>query len=174
MKPHDIDVMQHADGERELDLDDAGRAKVAAIVELGEVVRGHLELSGDAVPAARFDAMWKQIDQTLDTPKTGVWVKISRWFDAYRGHLITGMVSAGAVAALALVLRPAQSSAPTPAPVEIMPAAYRPTRRECPCIDTDFTSMVAAKAASASSQKEWTEVTSFRLSAVRSSNDIMS
>jgi hypothetical protein len=31
--------------------------------------------------------------------------KIGRWFDRYRGHLLTAAVSAGAVAALALLLR---------------------------------------------------------------------
>ena len=130
MKTNDADLMLHADGERELELDEAGRAKVAAVKELGEVVRGHLELTADAVPAAKFDAMWKQIDQALDTQRAGVWAKIARWFDQYRGHLITGMVSAGAVAALALVLRPTPSTPSDKAPVEIMPAAYRPTEIE--------------------------------------------
>src|SRR6185312_428944 len=55
-----------------------------------------------------------------------------------------------------------------------IPAAYRPTRREWPCISFDFTSMVAANAANASSQNECTEAISFRFSAVRSSSDIMS
>jgi hypothetical protein len=36
---------------------------------------------------------------------SGMWARITTWFDRYRGHVLTGAVTAGAVAALALVLR---------------------------------------------------------------------
>ena len=114
--PTDLELMAHADGE----VDDAGlaarlegepqahaeRTKIEAIHQLGELVRGHLELSADAVHDARFAAMWHRIDGQLVAPATGLWSRISAWFDRYRGHVITGAVSAGAVAALALILRP--------------------------------------------------------------------
>ena len=130
---HDIELMQHADGERgDVEVGDAdARGKVAAIGELGEVVRGHLELSADAVPASRFDAMWREIDKAITpAPQASLWTRVSRWFEQYRGHVITGMVSAGAVAALALVLRPSMTgTSPTPA-MSLTPAAFRPTEIE--------------------------------------------
>jgi hypothetical protein len=137
MKPvHDSDLMAFADGElderamRELEdrlANDSGiRDKVDAVNELGEVVRGHLELSADAVPARRFDAIWREVDKALDREsetapvrgpakvvsgeQLGLAGRIGRWFDRYRGHVLTGAVTAGAVAMLALVLRPASSS----------------------------------------------------------------
>jgi anti-sigma factor RsiW len=109
----DLPVMEHADGEladaelaARIERDPDARAKVQAIKQIGELVRGHLELSADAVHDAKFAAMWQRIDDQLVAPATGVWSRISGWFDRYRGHVITGAVSAGAVAALALVLRP--------------------------------------------------------------------
>jgi len=109
----DLPLMEHADGEladpelaARIERDPKARAKVVAVKQMGELVRGHLELSADAVHDAKFAAMWKRIDEQLVAPTTGLWARISRWFDRYRGHVITGAVSAGAVAALALVLRP--------------------------------------------------------------------
>ena len=155
MNAHDIDLMQHADGELELDdrlRDPDSRGKVEAIGELGELLRGHLELATDAVPAKRFGALWREIDKAIEAEATpgavaaaavepasapaeraGVWRRVTRWFEHYRGHVITGMVSAGAVAALALVLRgPGERASPGQAspPIEATPAAYRPTEIE--------------------------------------------
>jgi hypothetical protein len=105
--------MEHADGEiadaelaARLERDPEARAKLASIKQVGELVRGHLELSADAVPDAKFAAMWRRVDQQLAAATTGLWSRVSAWFDRYRGHVITGAVSAGAVAALALILRP--------------------------------------------------------------------
>ena len=73
---HDLDLMQRAD--RELDPGAAGdvdaaiaadpgaAAKVAALGELGELVRGHLELGADAIADARFDAIWREVDKGID------------------------------------------------------------------------------------------------------------
>jgi hypothetical protein len=126
----DVELMEHADGERaaaelagQLERDPDARAKVDAIHEVGELVRGHLELSADAVHDAKFAAMWRRIDDKIDDTRdaradapaaargTGPWARTVAWFDRYRSHVITGAVSAGAVAALALILRP---SAPGP------------------------------------------------------------
>jgi hypothetical protein len=109
----DVELMEHADSEgsdvdlaARLERDPDARAKIDAIKQVGELVRSHLELSADAVPDARFAAMWRQVDAQLVAPTTGLWARVTAWFDRYRGHVITGAVSAGAVAALALFLRP--------------------------------------------------------------------
>ena len=146
----DSELMQLADGELDdQELPAEERAKVEAIGELGELVRGQAEMAADAVPQKRFDAMWREIDKSIsnktktDTASqpvaapAGFWRRLGRWFDQYRGHLITGAVSAGAVAALALVLRgpgggggdqpQAGSHAGNP---NLGPAVYRPTEIE--------------------------------------------
>jgi hypothetical protein len=136
VKRHDIELMEHADGERQLrDLDPAARGKVDAIGELGELVRGHLELSADAVPRARFEQIWDNVEKAMVAPKpAGVWSRIGNWFERYRGHVITGVVSAGAVAALAIVLRGGGGEGTMAArghgPTEVMPVSYRPTEIE--------------------------------------------
>ena len=142
----DIDLMAFADGEadeRELEellRDPASRSKVEGVGELGELVRSHLELSADAVPQKKLDALWREIDKGIDRerdsvkePAAGVapasgggWLRrVGRWFDQHRGHVITGAVSAGAVAALALVLRgpgtDGQIAGKPGGPVETMP-----------------------------------------------------
>jgi hypothetical protein len=141
----DIDLMALADGEadeRELEdllRDPEARRKVEAVGELGELVRGHLELSADAVPQKKLDSLWREIDKGIDRQRESVnepardsapapaswWRRIGRWFEHYRGHVITGAVSAGAVAALALVLRGPSTDGtmapPRGGPVENMP-----------------------------------------------------
>ena len=139
-KPHDIELMEHADGERDHAdrlRDPAAREKVEALGELSELVRGHLELSADAVPAARFEQIWDAVDKSIaSTParSAGVWSRIGGWFERYRGHVITGVVSAGAVAALALVLRGPSGTLPTATSAHdhgnVVPVAYRPTEIE--------------------------------------------
>lgn len=141
-KLHDIDLMEHADGEADHGdrlRDPAARAKVEGVGELGELVRGHLELSADAVPAARFEQIWDAVDKAVGQPaekpeRRGIWRGIGVWFERYRGHVITGVVSAGAVAALALVLRGPSGEGPiathgTGSPT-VTPVAYRPTEIE--------------------------------------------
>lgn len=132
--PSDLELMEHADGEHDdpeliarLERDPEARARLEAIQEIGELVRGHLELSADAVHDAKFAAMWRRIDDQLVAPATGLWARISGWFDRHRGHVITGVVSAGAVAALALVLRPGNSElgASGAHAIEVRPVALR-------------------------------------------------
>jgi hypothetical protein len=139
-KPHDIDLMEHADGERDHAdrlRDPVAREKVEALGELSELVRGHLELSADAVPPARFEQIWDAVDKSIAAapPKrAGAWSRIGSWFERYRGHVITGVVSAGAVAALALVLRGPSSGTTTASGAHgspnVVPVAYRPTEIE--------------------------------------------
>ena len=160
MKPsHDIDLMALADGEadeRELEellRDPAARRKVEAVGELGELVRGHLELSADALPQKKIDALWREIDKGIEreretvaepaaaraetsAARAGVLRRIGRWFDNHRSHIITGAVSAGAVAALALVLRGPGGEGGLTGPrhgtgqPEILPAVHRPAEIE--------------------------------------------
>jgi anti-sigma factor RsiW len=132
--PSDLEIMAHADGEPDLqgdaelaarlDADPDARGKLEAIHQLGELVRGHLELSADAVHDAKFAAMWRRIDGQLVAPATSLWSRVAAWFDRYRGHVITGAVSAGAVAALALVLRPGAGDVAAHA-IEVRPVAQR-------------------------------------------------
>ena len=138
--PSDLELMELADGERDdddlaalIERDPEARAKREAIHQIGELVRGHLELSADAVPDAKFAAMWRRIDGQLVAPATGFWSRVAAWFDRYRGHVITGMVSAGAVAALALVLRP--GTADITGHVDMRPVALR-TSPEVDAVDT--------------------------------------
>lgn len=150
----DADLMALADGElddretRKLEdsLDPIARQKLDGISEVGELVRGHLELSADAVPQKKLDALWREVDKGIDrgtepepakAAAPGFMRRVGRWFDSYRGHIITGMASAGAVAALALILRSPSSSSSEPNglattnknPVE-MPVAHRPAEIE--------------------------------------------
>ena len=138
-EPRDPDVMQLVDGE----LDERSSAEMRAQIErnadhqtkaqslgqMHELVRGHLELSADAVPDRRFDSMWREIKKGIDVDRpVGVWARISSWFERHRGHVVTGAVSAGAVAALALILRPGdggETVVTTPGSLEVVPAALR-------------------------------------------------
>ncbi len=149
--PHtDLDLMMLADGEldatarAELEAaaasDPAAVTKLEALGELREVVRGHLELAADE-DERRLTAMWAQIDKRLDLDagrrapaspaaydpgeRVGVWGRVTRWIDAYRGHVLTGALSAGAVAAVALMLRPEPKV--VEAPVASAPPVTAPT-----------------------------------------------
>jgi hypothetical protein len=135
----DLELMEHADGEASdaattgrFARDPGAQAKIASIQQMGELVRGHLELSADAAHDAKFAAMWRRIDETLEAPRTaGLWSRLAGWFDRYRGHVITGAVSAGAVAALALVLRPGVPDRGIPGlrggAIDVRPVALRAT-----------------------------------------------
>lgn len=127
----DIELMQHADGElgKELDLDEGSRAKLAALEETRDLVAGSLEHHADAVPAHKFAAMWREVNKAFDeeAPKS-IFGKIAAWLDRHRGHVLTGMASAGAVAAIALVVRSAGSedvATSSTRSIEVLPAAMR-------------------------------------------------
>lgn len=144
----DAELMEYADGELEGESDPElaariegapdAKAKLEAIKQLGELVRGHLELSADAAPDARFAAMWRRIDDQLEARPVGLWARVTAWFDRYRGHVITGAVSAGAVAALALVLRPGTEggyAGRSGGAIDVRPVALRATP-EIDALDT--------------------------------------
>lgn len=148
----DILLMQHLDGELgerdvkviedRLGTDPDARVKSESLAQVSEVVRGHLELSADNVSDRRFDAMWKEIESATAPAeaKPGLWSKLASWLDRYRGHVITGALSAGAVAALALILRPGGApdqgaQAQRPGAIDVRPAAMR-TAPEIESLDT--------------------------------------
>jgi anti-sigma factor RsiW len=139
----DIELMQHADGElsdgqaadvdARLEREPDARAKADALGQISELVRSHLELAADDVPERSFDAIWRKVDRSISAsdatpaPGTGAWGRVTGWLDRHRGHVITGAVSAGAVAALALLLRttddtraPVRSNA-----IDVQPASMR-------------------------------------------------
>lgn len=143
MSNRDLDFMEHADGEAETELTADGQAKVDAIHEMGELVRGRLELAADDVPDARFASMWKEIDKQIDLKKVetpalvvaesaGYLSRLGRWLDRYRSQIITGAVSAGAVATLALVLRGGGGTGTHTShdPIDVRPVVHRPAEIE--------------------------------------------
>lgn len=132
-KVTDPDLMMLADGELDAAQASAleraagatGTIKVAAVREVGELVRGHLEMAADDADD-RLNGLWDLVERRLDAAQSaetadeakvparaavesspGFWSRVVRWFDGHRAHLLTGALSAGAVAALAIVLREA-------------------------------------------------------------------
>ena len=116
--------------------DDAdARARLLAMERMGETICTHLELAADDVDP-RLDAMWATLERRIQSNGItsaatdparepvvaarkpaerpaerdggGIWAAVVEWFDAHQGHFVTGMVTAGAVAALVLLLRPPQ------------------------------------------------------------------
>ncbi len=165
-KDRDLDLMEHADGEAttklgELgELDAEGQRKVDALRELGELVRGRLELAADDVPEAKFASMWREIDKQIDlgaslaapvrspapapASNAGFLTRLGRFLERYRSQIITGAVSAGAVAALALILRSGGDPGThreSHDPIKVQTVSHRPAEIEA--LDTpDGTSSV--------------------------------
>lgn len=122
----DIELMQVHDGELEGEADEA---KLAALAEMSELVRGDLEAHADAVPDHKFAAMWREVNKALDeeAPK-GAWARLTAWLDRHRAHVLTGMASAGAVAAVALIIRTTSDETTSQrgsSTIEVLPAAMR-------------------------------------------------
>ena len=159
MRPvRDIDLMQLADGELDADeraeleaaiaQDPDAEKKLEAIGQVGEVVRGHLELAADEAEP-RLANMWAEIEKRIELdgrssqaaaapvrrptaaqPVPGLWGSVTRWIDTYRGHVLTGALSAGAVAAIALYLRPAPRVAESPREPQVAAPEVTPPEPE--------------------------------------------
>ena len=125
---NDLDLMLLADGEADPSTADrataAGdRSKIEGIQELGGLVRGHLELSADDAED-RLAGLWDLVERRLDaddraaqpaaTPvraeAPGLWARVAGWFGSYRSQVLTGVVAAGAAAAIVVVARPAHET----------------------------------------------------------------
>ena len=112
--------MLAADGEAPAaDLGPEARPTVAAVRELGELVRGSLELSADDAEP-RLAGLWDLIERRIDVAEApaapapvvapaapSLGARIWTWLTGHRSHIATGLVSAGAVAGLAMALGPA-------------------------------------------------------------------
>lgn len=139
MANQDFDLMRYHDGEldepaegdarRQLETDLKSDSRLAGhregLVEVGELVRGHLELEADAAEP-RLVAMWSEIEKRLENERRSPAIVVEeaptprpapvgtragmRWFERVRSHVLTGALSAGAVAAVALLLRTNQPS----------------------------------------------------------------
>ena len=129
----DMDLMQYLDGE--LDAEQSARLaehlaseasteasdKLRALDQMSDLLSSYLELEADAVEP-RLDAMWEVIEREtraaesapapVDTPehasepRAGLWSSIVRFFEGYRGYILTGALAAGATAAIILASRP--------------------------------------------------------------------
>lgn len=134
---------ERAELEAAVAADPDAAAKLEALGHLRDAVRGHLELAADDAEP-RLARMWGEIDKQIGLaaeaaaapvttaapaapatpapstertdPAPGLWGRFTRWLDAHRGHVLTGALSAGAVAAITLVLRPAPSVTPPTGP----------------------------------------------------------
>ena len=137
--PHDdIELMQYADGElsaraagavaARLEDDPDARAKLESLGQMHEVLEGHFELAADAIPEHKFAAMWREVDKAItEQAPRSFWGKITAWLDEHRGHVVTGALSAGAVAAIALIMRPGDDaeSPRSSSAIEVLPASMR-------------------------------------------------
>ena len=107
------------------------RRKVDSLDQMGEMLRTYAELETDeaerAVPA--FAGLWDRVEGRIHAngsgrtagaeveaaaikakPTTlGVWASLRRWLGEHRGHMVTGLVGAGAACALMLALGPRQT-----------------------------------------------------------------
>ncbi|MBK7071499.1 MAG: hypothetical protein IPH44_04265 [Myxococcales bacterium] len=111
--------MLAADGEAPAtDLGPEARQTAASVRELGELVRGSLELSADDAEP-RLAGLWDLIERRLDVAEApaapvvapaarpSVGARIWSWLAGHRSHVATGLLSAGAVAGLSMALGPA-------------------------------------------------------------------
>ena len=109
--------------------DEEARAKVESLRQVGEAVRTYVEIEADRaeVDVPAFAQLWDRIERRVHanghaTPdrapaaprarrkpaaeSTGLWAAIRGWFENHRGHVLSGAVSAGAVAAVMLAIGP--------------------------------------------------------------------
>jgi anti-sigma factor RsiW len=116
-----------------LGQDADARAVVESLRQVGEAVRTYVEIETDAaeVEVPAFAQLWDRIERRVhanghaeparpepvkapaprkaprrEPQRAGMWASIRRWFEDHRGHVLSGAVSAGAVAALMLAVGP--------------------------------------------------------------------
>ena len=128
---NDLDLMLLADGEGEPTSGGAGpgattaadRAKIEGIREVGTLVRGHLELSADEAEG-RLAGLWDLVERRLDAEAraeaptavpvrarpASAWSRFVGWLGGHRSQLATGLVAAGAAAAITVIARPSPTT----------------------------------------------------------------
>ena len=133
----DIDLMLAYDGELEgAAADVAGgdadaELKLQALDEIGDVVRSYVELSADSADE-RLAGLWDRVSERISAngqsaparsapirESAGLIQRLVEWFEDYRGHFVTGAVSAAAVALIMLSFGPSATETRTvtiPAP----------------------------------------------------------
>ncbi|HKA86694.1 MAG TPA: hypothetical protein VKE22_03475 [Haliangiales bacterium] len=120
----DEDLLRYLDGElspreaREaeaaIEASPDARRKLDAMRQLRDVVAARIEAEvADA--EAELEGSWRKIAAALpEPPRAGVWARLREWFDAYRGHVLTGALAASAGVVLTLVLHPSGRMAGAP------------------------------------------------------------
>ena len=98
----DVDFMEHADGEAETGSTPTGAPRSPRCASSASWCA-----AGSSAPPTKFPRrgspqLWGEIDKKIEAPPAARrgW---PGWFERYRGYVITAAVSAGAVAALALI-----------------------------------------------------------------------
>ena len=108
--------------------DEDARVKVESLRQVGEAVRTFVEIEADEaeVEVPAFAQLWDRIERRVHAnghtekaaeparPRAprrraveksgGMWASIRSWFENHRGHVLSGAVSAGAVAAVMLAV----------------------------------------------------------------------
>jgi len=93
------------------------RERVAAVREIGEVLRGHLELETDeTLSNARTARMWDGIESGIASPsrggvareeaQMGLWESLTRWWDSFHSHVLVGAGVGVATLLLVVAVRP--------------------------------------------------------------------
>jgi len=154
----DLDLMLVHDGELgadQLEADEDARLKLRALDEIGEVVRGYVELSTDATED-RLAGLWERVSQRLEAnghdaavrpressqpePRDGLVQRFLAWLQEHRGHFVTGAVSATAVALILLAVGPrgGQTRVVTvpPGPVQTDPVTSAVQERTPPEVES--------------------------------------
>ncbi|HUS67409.1 MAG TPA: hypothetical protein VMZ28_22890 [Kofleriaceae bacterium] len=87
---------------------DRAEVEVPAFAQLWDRIERRVHSNGHAEPAAEVTPapVVRPVPRKRAQERTGVWAAMRRWFEDHRGHVLSGAVSAGAVAALMLAVGP--------------------------------------------------------------------
>jgi hypothetical protein len=119
-----------------VERDPVARAKLQSLAQVGERVRTYLEIETDHAESdvREFADMWAGIEREIKldgqgagrdevlapirapmpVPGMALWATTRNFLSGHRGHILSGLVSAGAVAALMLALgRPERTAGPS-------------------------------------------------------------
>lgn len=101
----------------EIETDEA-EVEVPAFAQLWDRIERRVHANGHAEPARAADvappapaaahrkARAEESRTRREPERAGMWATVRRWFEEHRGHVLSGAVSAGAVAALMLAVGP--------------------------------------------------------------------